>query len=320
MGRPLKIKQSTTVDIGFNSFSTLTAPVIPTGMLSSEYLGVVGGGIGAGQGIATATYPVVKVSAYINGGLQNNCTIITQKGSTKYLVSGSDTVAPSAITPGFSYIIKSLGTTTNWTAIGAGVNPTVGKVFTATAAGSGNGSTSDCGQAVLTPVAAGALTSGQMSISITTGGSTTYAKRLTNKFVWDSSNTRFASNFFVAGGAGSILLGNVVVTGTGGQFAADSTTLTIGQAILTTGTLTGNATITGYSNPSTYYVITTNGTTTFTLSATPAGANIATAAGNTRGLTFTVDASQTFKSGADPVTWTNGTGYLDLADVSQLNT
>jgi hypothetical protein len=86
MGRPLKIKQSTTTDIGFNAFSTLTDPVIPTGFTSTDFLGVVGG---ANTSIATATYPVVACSANINGGGNVSAYIITQKGSSQFLVANA---------------------------------------------------------------------------------------------------------------------------------------------------------------------------------------------------------------------------------------
>jgi len=88
MGRPLKIKKSTTTDIGFNPFSALTAPVVPTGFTpgsATEYEGVVGGE-GDGGGVATATYPVVKCRVFITGESEDDGFIIRQKGSTKYLV------------------------------------------------------------------------------------------------------------------------------------------------------------------------------------------------------------------------------------------
>jgi hypothetical protein len=86
MGRPLKIKESTTVDIGFNAFSTLTNPDVPTGFVATDYLGVVGG---ANASVATATYPVVACSANINGAGNVTAFIITQKGATKYLVAST---------------------------------------------------------------------------------------------------------------------------------------------------------------------------------------------------------------------------------------
>jgi hypothetical protein len=42
MGRPLKIKESLTIDIGFNAFSVLTNPVPPTGFTATDFTGVVG--------------------------------------------------------------------------------------------------------------------------------------------------------------------------------------------------------------------------------------------------------------------------------------
>jgi hypothetical protein len=78
-------------------------------------------------------------------------------------------------------------------------------------------------------------------------------------------------------------LAGVAVTGTAGQFSCSATTLTSGQQIIVTGSLTGTAT--GIS-PGTYYIITTNGTTTFTLSKSSGGTAIVTTAGTTDGLTF----------------------------------
>jgi hypothetical protein len=191
----------------------------------------------------------------------------------------------------------------------------VGQVFTATGAGSGSGTASDAGQCTL--VASGTLSAGQMNMVFNANGGSTYATRLTNKYIFDSNTppNRYAVNFFVAGETTPVTLGNVAVANASGWFTSDATTFSTGQIINVSGTFTGNATITGYSNPTTYYVIATNGTTTFQLSTATGSANIVTAAGNTRGLTFSEAVSNTLKSGADPVTWTNGTGYLTLAQV-----
>mgnify|MGYP000445058166 CR=1 FL=1 len=43
MGRPLKIKKSTTKDIGFNSVGSTINPVFPGTLNSAQFLGVVGG-------------------------------------------------------------------------------------------------------------------------------------------------------------------------------------------------------------------------------------------------------------------------------------
>jgi len=86
MGRPLKIKKTTTKDIGFNSWNELTNPVFPETFNDTQFAGVVGGG---NTSIATSTYPVVKCQVFgANEGSEEEGYIIRQKGSTKYLVEG----------------------------------------------------------------------------------------------------------------------------------------------------------------------------------------------------------------------------------------
>lgn len=89
--------------------------------------------------------------------------------------------------------------------------------------------------------------------------------------------------------AGPEVLATVQCTGTAGQFSCGSTPLYVGNIVTISGTSTGSATITGYTNPKTYYIIATNGTTTFQLSATEAGSPITTTAGTTTGLIFLND-------------------------------
>lgn len=85
MGRPLKIKKSTTKDIGFNSISELTNPVYPNTLNQSQFLGVVGG---ENTSVATTAYPVVRAQARQVGGAEEAAIILRQKGSTTYLVLG----------------------------------------------------------------------------------------------------------------------------------------------------------------------------------------------------------------------------------------
>jgi hypothetical protein len=85
-----------------------------------------------------------------------------------------------------------------------------------------------------------------------------------------------------------ITLAGVAITGVAGQFSCSATTLLLNQSIVVTGTLTGTGS--GIS-AGTYYIIATNGTTTFTLSATYGGPAIVTTAGTTSGLTFVVEVS-----------------------------
>jgi hypothetical protein len=107
------------------------------------------------------------------------------------------------------------------------------------------------------------------------------------------------------------ILGSVAVTGTAGQCSCTSTSgLFIGQTVSVTGTSTGTAT--GITSGVTYYIIATNYSTTFTLSATSGGAAIVTTAGTTTGLVFTIGNYQKVTlsaaattSGASTLTYNN---------------
>ena len=197
MGRPLKIKKSTTGDIGFNAIDTLTNPVYPsdpTTFGGTEYLGVVGG---ANASVATTAYPVVKCRAFIVGA-EDDAYIITQKGSTKYQVATVSAVNDESMVVGQAYRILTVGDT-NWAAVGGSSSAAVGDVFTATAAGAGTGTVQDVGTCVLANQADGALSLGNMNITFSTGDSTAQTiSRLTNKFALDYSDppVRYAVNFF----------------------------------------------------------------------------------------------------------------------------
>ena len=79
----------------------------------------------------------------------------------------------------------------------------------------------------------------------------------------------------------------VSITSTSGEFTCDHTPLKIGQAVTITGNVnSGIGSITGYTNPKTYYIIDTNGTSIFQLSATQGGLPITTVTGATTGLSF----------------------------------
>ena len=110
-------------------------------------------------------------------------------------------------------------------------------------------------------------------------------------------------------------LTSVAVTGTAGQCSCTAVSgLYIGQAVAVTGTLTGTAT--GIQPDRIYYIIATDGTTTFTLSATYNGSAITTTAGTTTGLTFTV---QLFTGVLTNTTYyviaTNGTTTFTLSNM-----
>jgi hypothetical protein len=107
-------------------------------------------------------------------------------------------------------------------------------------------------------------------------------------------------------------LSGVQITGTAGQFSCTATSLplVVGRSIVISGTLGGTGTITGYSNPTTYYIIATNGSTTFTLSASSGGAAITTTAGTPTGLIYTASPNTIV------MTVANTTPYVNDAQVT----
>ena len=107
----------------------------------------------------------------------------------------------------------------------------------------------------------------------------------------------------------AVYLSTVVITGTAGQFSCATTALSVGQAIKISGTFGGTGSITGYTDPTTYYIIATNGTTTFTLSATSGGSAITTTAGTPTGLTYTQTVGGLVISGEYQITVTGATTY-----------
>jgi hypothetical protein len=67
-----------------------------------------------------------------------------------------------------------------------------------------------------------------------------------------------------------------------------SIALAVGQSLTISGTYGGTGSITGYANPTKYYIIAIDGDTSFTLSTSAGGPNITTTVGTPTGLTYTV--------------------------------
>ncbi len=87
--------------------------------------------------------------------------------------------------------------------------------------------------------------------------------------------------------AAPVTLGTVVIAGTGGQFTCAASTLAGGNRLTLAGVYGGTGSISGYTNPTTYLISATNGTTSFTLTQLN-GTALVTTAGTPTGLTYTV--------------------------------
>ena len=118
------------------------------------------------------------------------------------------------------------------------------------------------------------------------GGIGTYTLS-TSQTVASESMSGASAGAIVTATIGGTLTG-VSITGLAGQFSCSAApfTLAIGQSLTISGTFGGTGSITGYTNPTTYYIIATNGSTTFTLSATSNGTAITTTVGTPTGLTY----------------------------------
>ena len=113
----------------------------------------------------------------------------------------------------------------------------------------------------------------------------------------------------------------VVITGTGGQFSCTSSQvpLAIGQTITISGTFgvgSSQGSITGYTSPTTYTIVSTNGRTSFTL-AIIGGGSLTTSIGIPTGLVYVLTAgSGTIQNYVAPATYviseTNGSTTFTL--------
>ena len=184
--------QNVLTDAGYPNFGSLTDPVYnaPVQTLdSSQFLGVVGGS--PATSTASVTFPeiVAKVNVVLGDGSATGVKtgrLIRQKGSHKFLVAATQTpIADGSFVVGSAYQISTLGTTTNWAAVGAGNDVALGDVFTATSVGgSGDGYAYPVGICVLSNTAT--PTAGYMSIAYSVGDSAAvYASYITNKWVRD---------------------------------------------------------------------------------------------------------------------------------------
>ena len=183
--------QTILTDAGFPNFGSLTSPATPYNsantLNSTQFVGVVGGS--PATSTPSTTFPEVLAAVNISLADGTSTTagagrLIRQKGAHKFLVAyTASATADESLIIGQAYQISTLGTT-DWQACGAGVDATVGDIFTAVAVGSGTGEAYPVGQCVLSNT--GSPTAGNMSIEYSVGDSAAvYASYITNKWIRD---------------------------------------------------------------------------------------------------------------------------------------
>ncbi len=109
--------------------------------------------------------------------------------------------------------------------------------------------------------------------------------------------------FAYPGTIGNATAASVTITGTAGQFACTCTGLVVGQYMKLSGTYGGTGSITGYSDPTTYYVTATNGTSTFTL-VTVGRNGLTTTAGTPTGITYAAGGGWFYATGSSTTAYT----------------
>ena len=264
--------------------------------------------LGAGDGTTTyfgplSPQPPTVVASNATWGAQNILVIVEnviQVSGINYTVTNNPTVAAQTYAPTLS-LAATVGSTTLY----------FNSALQVTGA-SGNGTTAVLTFATQTqaPFAIGASITvagvvplaynGTYTVTASTTGSVSYASATSTTY--QNSGEIIASTAVypavsllgdtVTGTnqAASTTLSSVTAVNTTYQFSCTSTTLAVNQAVTVTGTL-GGVTWTGYTTGTTYYIISTNGTTGFTLSATPGGTAITVTTGTPTGLTYTLPVS-----------------------------
>ena len=175
---------------------------------------------------------------------------------------------PTGATAGQVPVFNSTGTNTVPSSSIPGVTGVMGNAINITAAAYG---------------AKGDMIIATRTVSITSGQNTLTATGA-------SFSAGDVGKMISVGAAGTTpTMTSVAITGTAGQFSCTCTALAVNQPVTISGTYGGTGSITGYANPTTYFVSATNGTSTFTLVAGGNGGTaLVTTAGTPTGLTYTV--------------------------------
>jgi len=250
----------TTLTVGTVSAGTVAVGMYLTGgtIPAGTYIVANLTGTGTSAGSTWTVSQTVSQSSTTLTGTNNLITINTTTG----LSVGNQIIFTLPTSTGATFGGITIGTTYYITEVCSAVNG----ISVSTALGGSN---------LTVSTASGTLISYVTRFSF---GTSITASSFTNKIIYKAGKT------------GAFVISGVAITGTAGQFSctATSTTLVVGQTVTISGNLTGGGSISTYANPTMYYIMTTNGSTTFTLTATLGGVTgITTTAGTTTGWTFT---------------------------------
>lgn len=227
-----KLKITKTVTNPDSTTTMIDRYTMPTQIPTGTYVGGTGGFTAqTGRQIQ----PNVKVgSATVSVG-----SILKQKGAHKFQVSDENTVADESVTVGQQYRINSVGTTTNWQAMGAGPNANTNEYFTAIAVGAGDGTVQNVGECTLvnlrTPTAANTMsilcTAANVSNANIANIGATGSNRTTAYVTWNSGDVVGGTANFKVGQTINLINSNVTGTVTVATINSTSNlTVTLGSA------------------------------------------------------------------------------------------
>jgi hypothetical protein len=112
-----------------------------------------------------------------------------------------------------------------------------------------------------------------------------FAQSLADQVLKQTTRLRYQTTIVQNSYYASTLISGVSITGVTGQFSCNPATLAVGQTVTISGVKGGTGTITGYTNPTSYLISATNGSTTFTLTNLN-GSTLVTSVGTPTGLTY----------------------------------
>jgi hypothetical protein len=260
--------------------------------------------LGAGDGTTTyfgplSPQPPTVVASNASWDAQNILVIVEnviQVSGINYTVTNNPTVAAQTYTPTLS-VAATVGATGLYFNNAVYVTGASGNGTTATLTYVAGNTPFAIGSTITVAGVVPLAYNGTFTVTANTYTSVSYASAANATYQNSGEIVASTAVYPAVGLLGDIVTGTniaapttlstVAVVNTTFQFSCTSTTLAYNQAVVVTGTI-GGVTWTGYTSGNTYYIISTNTTTGFTLSATPGGTQVTVTTGTPTGLTYTL--------------------------------
>ena len=138
-----------------------------------------------------------------------------------------------------------------------------------------------------------------------------FAQGLADQVLKQTTRLRYQSTIVQNSYYASTSISGVSITGVTGQFSCNPATLAVGQTVTISGVKGGTGTITDYTNPTSYLISATNGSTTFTLTNLN-GSTLVTSVGTPTGLTYGL--SLVFFADSSKATVENDTNFASAVN------